>query len=117
MEEIWKPIPGYEGIYFASNFGRIKSFARTKERILNPSNNTKGYPHVKLWKNQKYRIFRVHRLIMLTFVGESDLGVNHLDGVKTNNRIDNLEYCSNRDNIDHAILLGLRNTKHYSVVL
>ena len=55
--EIWKEIPGYEGIYYASNFGRIRSYARNVEKIMHPCPNTKGYLQVMLWKNKKKKLF------------------------------------------------------------
>jgi len=107
MNEIWKDIIGYEGLYLVSNHGRILSYARTKKRIMKPSINTKGYPQVNLWKNETKSIYRVHRLVLETFKGISDLQVNHKDGVKTNNSLENLEYCTNEENKNHAVKNGL----------
>ena len=105
--EIWKDIPGYEGLYQASNLGRIKSFKREVEKILKASPNTKGYLQLSLWKDNKKQIFRAHRLILLTFVGYNALECNHKDGNKFNNRIDNLEYCTSEYNLEHKVKNGL----------
>lgn len=107
MENIerWTPIPGYEGIYEASSLGRIKSLARTdgsyrkvKERILKPR-LTCGYPTVTLFKlNVPINYRKVHRLVMESFIGKSHLQVDHLNGNKSDNRLENLEYVTGREN-------------------
>jgi len=110
MREVWKDIPGYEGFYQVSSMGRVKSLPRllknrynnflSKEKFLTPIKNSSGYLWVKLCVGGE-KSFAVHRLVMLAFVGESDLVVNHLDLNKLNNRIDNLEYCTRRENVHH----------------
>lgn len=118
MEEVWKDIPGYEGFYQASNEGEIKSLSRIvkhnlggdkilRERILKGYVNKYGYRRVELSKYGISKQYSEHRLIALTFLGESDLTVNHIDGNKLNNKIDNLEYLSLEDNIKHAVSIGL----------
>lgn len=118
MEEIWKDIPGYEGCYQASNLGRIKSLERKveynnqedrilKEKIMKLNPTTRGYIRIGLCKKGRSRSHFVHRLIVSTFIGESNLQVNHIDGVKTNNNIDNLEYVTHQENIKHAVRIGL----------
>lgn len=118
MEEIWKDVPGYEGYYQASNFGRIKSLEKIvkhncggpkklNERILNGTISSFGYIRVDLSKEGKSRRFAVHRIIAETFLGKSDLIVNHIDGVKTNNNIENLEYVTTQENTAHAVRIGL----------
>lgn len=116
MMEIFKDIPGYEGYYQASNMGRIKSLERVivdsrnirifKEKILKPI-IVHGYCHVTLSKNGKRKAFIVHRLVLLTFKGPSDLQTNHIDCDKKNNRIENLEYVTCLENIRHAYKNGL----------
>lgn len=103
QEEIWKDIPGYEGIYEASSFGRIKSTYRQK-RILRPQKGAKYY-HVRLSKNKKISIHLLHRLIALTFKEnpENKKTVNHIDGNPLNNATSNLEWCTHRENIMHKI--------------
>ena len=110
MREVWKDIPKYEGFYKVSNLGRVKSLPRllknrysiflSKEKLLTPKKNGNGYLWVKLCVGGE-KSFAVHRLVMLAFVGKSDLVVNHLDLNKLNNRLDNLEYCTRRENVHH----------------
>lgn len=112
-EEIWKEIPGYEGIYSASNKGRIKSLERyidgprgkrrIKEKIMSIHTRTdRGYCHstVKLTKNKKPKPFSVHRLIALTFLGPCPDGMEVLHGINGphNNSLDNLRYGTREEN-------------------
>jgi hypothetical protein len=120
--EIWKDIPGYEGFYQASNLGRIKSLARIecrksgasyqiRERILSTPLNTNGYPNVNLCMRGERRLWRVHRLIALAFLSShyplSHNEINHINGNKTDNRVENLERCSRSENGKHAHATGL----------
>ena len=118
MEEIWKDVPGYEGYYQASNLGRIKSVSRivkhncggpkkVNERIMKGYINRYGYKRVDLSKKGVNKQFSAHRIIAMTFLGESDLVVNHIDGVKLNNHINNLEYVTPQENTAHAVRAGL----------
>ena len=118
MKEIWKDIPGYEGCYQASNLGRIKSLERKieynnqedrilKEKIMKLNPTSRGYIRISLCKKGRSRSHFVHRLIVSAFIGESNLQVNHIDGVKTNNNIDNLEYVTPQENVSHAVETGL----------
>ncbi len=111
--EIWKDIPGYEGLYQASNKGRIKSLERyyksaillkMPENIKKQTINYKGYWFLHLSKNGKKHPTTVHKLIILTFKGPKpypEATVNHIDSNKLNNQDNNLEYCSVKDNILH----------------
>jgi len=115
-KEIWKDIPNYEGFYQASNLGRIRSLNRYgiynkfyKGQILK-QRNTRGYLQVNLSKNGKHKTHRVHRLIISSFFGISKLQINHKNGIKSDNRLENLEYCTCSENIKHAYSLGLRNS-------
>ena len=103
MNEIWKDIAGYEGMYQISNFGRIKSYRKGKrakspnEYILTPTISNNGYQQVTLYKSQTDRHkFLVHRLVALTFIPNPDNleAVNHIDENKLNNHVDNLEWCT-----------------------
>jgi hypothetical protein len=85
-KEIWKDVPSYEGLYQVSNLGRVKSLKFGKEKILKSGTNTKGYFYVILC-NKNTQPFSIHRLVMRAFVGESDLQVNHKNGIKTDNRL------------------------------
>lgn len=104
MKEIWKDVPGYIGLYQASSLGRIKSFnkSRNKPRILKDRLIKCGYNTAVLYKNKKRKVFYLHRLIMLTFHGSSKLDVNHKNGVKSDNKLDNLEYVTRSENVLHA---------------
>jgi len=108
-EEIWKDIPKYEGLYQASNLGRIKSLQRRnisicgidrtlKECILKPSKHKLGYLRVSLRLTGKYYYKNIHRLVMAAFHGESDLHVDHINGIKDDNREVNLRYVTLREN-------------------
>ena len=110
-EEIWKDAPGYEGRYQVSNLGKVKSlnYNRTcKEVILKAGKDGRGYLRVVLRKDGNSITNKVHRLVMLAFVGKSDLEVNHINGIKADNRFENLEYCSRSENIQHAYDTGLK---------
>jgi hypothetical protein len=113
MIEIWKDIPDYEGLYQASNLGKIKSLKYN--HIYNKCKNLKGritpkkYLMVALYKNNIRKDFKIHRLILQTFIGKSDLQCNHKNGIKTDNRLENLEYCTNKQNFIHALKTGLRD--------
>lgn len=108
--EIWKNVPHYEGIYQVSSLGRIKSLDRfdgrnhwIKGTIISPSIGTNGYYGVHLFKDGKGKPFLLHRLIASAFLGENpDLDVNHKDGNRTNNFIENLEWCTRSDNLNHS---------------
>jgi hypothetical protein len=108
-----KVVPGYEN-YECDIFGNVYSlnYGRTGERRkLKLDTNINGYLVLKLFKNKKRVHFAVHRLIMLTFCGASDLQVNHIDGNKKNNNLLNLEYCTGSENILHAFRTGLASNK------
>lgn len=116
MKLTWKDIPGYEGKYQASTSGEIKSLSylghQGKEGIFKPCLNAKGYPQIVLRSKGKTRTCSVHRLIAITFLGPSKLTVNHKNGIKTDNRLKNLEYLSNTENMRHAYRTGLRTNPH-----
>lgn len=106
-EELWKDIPNYEGIYQASNLGRIKSLERIdalghrlKEKILKPLIRSIGYYQVALWKNSKVRFYLVHRLVWEAFNGQipENMQVNHINEIKTDNRLSNLNLMTAKEN-------------------
>jgi len=107
--EQWKIITGFEK-YEVSNFGNVRN-SRTK-RILSQHIYKDGYNTVMLFDDDlKQKRMRVHRLVAFVFVGnppdEERIQVNHIDGNKQNNRFDNLEWCTPKENINHAIDTGL----------
>lgn len=117
MEEIWKDISGFEGHYQVSNLGNVRSLVgwnghKTVERkkVLKPSMTTTGYWKVKLVKDGARKDYRIHRLVALSFLEKEDGKdvVNHKDGNKLNNDVQNLEWCTQKENIDHAVEFGLR---------
>jgi len=123
-EEIWKDIEGYEGYYQVSNMGRVRSvdrvvennkggYCQLKGRLLKFHTTKKGYHRVNLNKNGKIKYFLVHRLVTQAFISnpESKPQVNHIDGVKTNNNVSNLEWCTPSENIKHSFESGLNNNK------
>lgn len=103
MKEIWKDIPNYEGLYQASNLGNIKrTYKNGKQKILKPVKDAKGYLRVNLSKNNAIKNVQIHRLIAKTFIGESNLTVNHKDKDRKNNKIGNLEYMTLLENIQYS---------------
>lgn len=125
MEEIWKPVVGYEGLYEVSSLGRVKSLARyskpynnhgticrsrIRERIMKGTPDEDGYLEVALTDPegiQKY--YRINRLVAIAFIPNPDNlpFVNHKDECKTNNIVDNLEWCTNEYNMNY----GTRNAR------
>lgn len=106
MTEEWVNIPNYDGLYMASSLGRIKSFKNKKERVLKPRKNRR-YLNVALCKDGLCKTFTVHRLIALSFLGKSDLTVNHKDNNKLNNAVSNLEWVTKENNYKYAVRDGL----------
>jgi len=120
MKEIWKDVQGYEGIYEISNFGRVKSIERKsfngkgfydrKEYIMENHLNRMGYLYVHLCKNNMGRTIAVHRLVGKHFVEKVDnkTHLNHIDGNKLNNNVNNLEWVTPKENGEHAARLFLK---------
>jgi len=105
-----KTIPGYEDYQCDTN-GGVWSLKFGKRRKLKAHIKRDGYLAVGLYNNCKLQKFNIHRLVMLSFVGASKLQVNHIDGVKSNNTLINLEYCTASENTRHAYRTGLTNKK------
>ena len=102
--EHWKSIAGYEGLYEVSDLGRVKSLWYGKEKILKPTKDTQGYLLVGLHKEGQKKMSFVHRLVAKAFIQNPNNleTVNHKDEVKTNNVASNLEWMSQKDNINYG---------------
>ena len=115
MTEIWKPIKGYDGLYEVSNYGSIRSVDRITcngKKLKSKVFSTKAkenYITCRLSKNGKVKSFRIHVLVAETFIPnpENKPCVNHIDGNKQNNRVENLEWVSYSENMKHAYKKGL----------
>ena len=105
-KEYWKPVVGYEGHYQVSNFGSVKSIKFGKEIILKQHINKGGYYYVCLLKNGKHKNYYVHRLVAQAFIPNPYKlpQVNHKDENKTNNNVDNLEWCTNEYNHNYGTI-------------
>lgn len=106
MSEFWKEIKGYKGFYEISNKGNVRNF-KTKY-ILKQFTNNKGYNYVHLSVNYKRKAISVHRLVAQAFVDNPDnkQQVNHINGIKTDNRVENLEWVTCSENIIHSYKIG-----------
>lgn len=124
MVEIWKDVIGYEGLYLISTFGNIKSLDKTVKSgtLNNPTRFIKGkqlklrpdqdgYFRVSLTLNFKKKIHFVHRLVLSTFVENkfNKPQINHKNGIKSDNNLLNLEWCTLSENRSHAYATGLQN--------
>lgn len=126
--EVWKDIPEYKGLYQVSNWGRVKSLERTivcgsqirliKERVLKENKDTLGYCRIGLHKDGKRKTFSVHRLVAKCFLEpiEGKDIVNHKDCNPSNNNVENLEFCTQQQNVTYNnahIKRGLNNRGKY----
>jgi hypothetical protein len=114
MQEIFKDIPKYEGIYQVSNIGNVKSLPKNvkmpnggirvqKEKILKPSKDGSGYYQVDLLKNGNRKNIKIHQLVAMAFLdhkpdGTTKIVIDHINNIKTDNRIENLQLISHREN-------------------
>lgn len=114
--EIWKNIKDYEGMYQVSNLGNVKSLSRKlrvhhnsmrllRERILKCGILRQGYKAAALWENQKVKLCTIHRLVGIAFIPnpKNKPCINHKNGIKTDNRVENLEWVTYSENMIHAL--------------
>lgn len=119
ITEIWQDIPGFEEKYQVSNMGRVRSLDRIvivtnfmgntftipkKGGMLKPQKDGMGYVHVRLVKGKKYELYKVHQLVGMVFLGydrknKEKLVIDHINGDKTDNRVENLEIVTMKENI------------------
>ncbi len=103
LKEFWRNIDGYKGLYQVSSLGRVRSFKWNEAKILTPGVDRNGYSFVNLCSDGKYKSKSIHRLVISAFIGKSEKQVNHKNGIKSDNAVDNLEYFTQRENMDHAV--------------
>lgn len=132
MEEIWKDIPTYEGYYQVSNLGRIRSIDHyvkckgnnkrlVKGIIKKPQLNKRGYLITTLTKKGIFHTYTIHQLVAWAFLPNFIKGneLNHINGIKTDNKLDNLELSNSSHNQFHAVRTGLKpkkgKSKYYNV--
>lgn len=106
MEEIWKPVIGFDGLYEVSNLGRVKSIKFNKEKILKPQDNGRGYLTVHIRNFEYDKKHYIHRIVAETFLEKKDgkNEVNHIDCNKNNNCLNNLEWCTKEYNFIHKMI-------------
>lgn len=129
MEEIWKDVKGFEGIYQVSNLGNIKTLQRNiyrkgtdrlhyiqPEKILNPPLLPIGYKYMSMHNGGQKKVKSIHSLVAEAFIPnpENKRTINHKDGNKLNNRVDNLEWATDKENLNHALENGL--SKRFSLI-
>ena len=96
-QEQWRDIEGYDGMYQVSDLGRVRSLKYGKVRVLRPGKHRQGYLQVALYKDGKQKTVYVHRLVAQAFIENDDdskTDINHINECKSDNRVDNLEYCT-----------------------
>ena len=131
INEIWRDIEGYNGLYQISNLGRVKSLEKkclskngkyriNKEKILKLYTNSKdGYIRVGLWKNNKHHSFTLHKIVAQTFIDNYDNKpcIDHINGDRTDNRVENLRWVTHKENNNNPITKKRHSTNHPKVFL
>lgn len=99
-EEVWKDIPGYYGRYKISSLGRVKTFFKDKcGKIMKNQTDKDGYKYIQLCYKGVHKKHKIHRIVMFSFIGSSDMPVDHINQKRDDNRLSNLEYVTIRENI------------------
>lgn len=119
VNEIWLPVPNYEGLYEVSNLGNVKTLSRTvqrcgienhqiNERLLKQNKNKQGYLSVTLSRSKKVKVLRINRLVAMAFLPnpENKETVNHINCIKSDNTVWNLEWATRSENEHHALING-----------
>jgi hypothetical protein len=118
MEEIWKNVPEYPD-YHVSNLGRVKSLKFGKERMLKPILMPQGYYQIKFSKNGKVKRYTIHSLVVVTFMNhvpnKYETVVDHINSIKTDNRLENLRLVTHRENITFGNLKKETSSKYTGV--
>lgn len=127
MEEVWKPVAGYGGLYEVSNLGRVKSLPKVTEsvvpyrynsmRILKQSPDKKGYMMVWLYNGRKRSTMKVHRLVANAFLEnpERKPQIDHINAIKDDNRVCNLRWCTEKENSNNPITAKRNGEAHFGV--
>lgn len=122
--EMWKPVVGYENSHEVSNKGRLRSIPRDvasrggitrwRGKLISARLDQDGYPRPTLQVNKKRYYKLLHRLVAMAYIPNPDNKscVNHIDGNKLNNNVENLEWCTVSENNNHAFRTGLKNNEH-----
>ena len=121
MNEIWKPIRDYEGLYEVSNLGRIKRLGNDKnrkEKILKPYKNKLGYLRVTLSKDNKVKYMFIHRLVAIAFIPnpENKPCIDHINTIPSDNRVENLRWATYKENMNNELTkekLSGENSNNY----
>lgn len=119
MNELWRPIKGYDGDYLVSNFGRVKSFKYKNPKILKPGIDKDGYYKITLCKNNYLKTHKAHRLVGKAFIPnpENKAEINHKNGRKNDNNVANLEWVTPKENSQHAWQTGLKENVRKKLII